>query len=145
MGTILVGFTLQDAYARQGAKSFECVETTVAAAQAAASDLYTDFGGVSDLGLVKETYSTESLVFGAAQAGANLDTGGTLRLRVNDGSVYSMKIPGIKPSLVNSDGSIKADSEAILAYVANFEASGKFRVKNGTQYVIGILGGELDR
>lgn len=141
---VKVSFTTQDAYSRFGKKEFEGVDTVLADAKTSAAALLSDFGAVSDLGVVRETYTDEVLVFGAAQAAANLDTGGTIRVRLNDGSVGIIKIPGIKASLVNVDGTIKVDDEDILAYVANFESSGKYRISDG-QYVVGIISGKLDR
>lgn len=137
-------FTLIDAYARQGKKGFEGVDTVIADAQTSAAALLVDFNALSTVGVVKETYSTDSLIFQSAQAGANLDAGGTIRVRLNNGKLYSFKIPAIDVSVVNVDGSIDVTSALVTDFVANFESAGKYRVSEGN-YVVDILGGELDR
>lgn len=139
-----VSFTIQDAYARQGSKRFEGTDTLLADAQTSAAALLIDFNALSLTGVVKETYSIDSLIFQAAQAGANLDAGATIRTRLNNGKLYSFKVPAPVAAVINSDGSIDVTSALVTDYIANFEAAGKYRVSEGN-YVVDILGGELDR
>lgn len=139
-----VTFTIQDAYSRQGKKQFEGVDTTLAAAEASAAALLSDFNALSTAGVVRETYSSESLVFQSAQPGANLDAGAHIQCRLNNGKLYSFAIPAIDMSVVNVDGSVDIAAQAVTDFIANFESGGKYRVSEGN-YVVQILSGKLDR
>lgn len=136
--------SLVDGYNRSSSKRFEGVATVLATAIANASGMVADFLAVSDMGTVIDTFSSQQVNSNAPTAGANVDAGGTLHLRLDNGKMYAMKIPAIKPSLVNPDGSIKIDDTAITDWVANFEIGGAYRVSEGN-YVTAILYGELDR
>lgn len=137
-------FTTIDAYARQGKKGYEGVDTVMADAQTSAAALLADFNGLTLLGVVKESFTTDVLVFQSAQAGANLDAGATIRTRLNNGKLYSFKIPAPVAAVINSDGSIDVTNALVTDFIANFESAGKYRVSEGN-YVVAILGGELDR
>lgn len=139
-----VSMTLVDDYSRTTNRRFEGTATTLAQSETDEGNLATDLFAVSDMGRVKTSYSTDVAETDAAGAGANLDAGGTLHVRLNDGTVYPLKIPAIKPSLVLSSGQIDIDAAAITDYVANFLSGGAFRVGRG-RYVTAILSGELDR
>lgn len=136
-------FTLKDAYSRQAKRGFEGIAATLADASTDATALMTDFNAISDAGVVKQTFSTETVINQSAQTGANRDVGGTLHCRLNNGKLYGLKIPMIKASMVNADGTIKLSDAAIVAFVANFEASGQYRVSEGN-YIVAVEYGELD-
>jgi hypothetical protein len=136
--------SLVDGYSRSSSKRWEGLATVLATAVTNASGLLADFLGVSDMGTVVDIFSSQVANENAATAGANVDAGGTLHLRLDNGKAYALKIPAIKPSLINIDGSINIAAAAITDFVANFESAGQYRVSEGN-YVTKILYGELDR
>lgn len=139
-----VTFTLVDDYSRQGSKRFEGTATTIAQAQTDATALLADLAACTLAGASKRTFNVAETVSEAVGSGANLDAGGTLHLRLNNGKQYALKIPAIDPALVNPDGSIDITAGAITDLVANFETGGAYRLSEGN-YVVAILYGELDR
>lgn len=139
-----VSFTLVDAYARNSTKRFEGEATTLAQAQTDATALLADLAAVTLMGAYRRTFSVAESVSEAVEAGANVDAGGTLHCRLDNGKQYALKIPAINPALVNPDGSIDITATAITDYVANFEAAGAYKVSEGN-VITEILYGELDR
>lgn len=139
-----VTFAIVDAYARSGSKRFEGTAGTVAQAQTDATALMADFAAVSLAGATKRTFNLSEPVAEAVEAGANLDAGATLHVRLDNGKMHALKIPAIDPALVNPDGSVDLTSAAITDYVANFLTTGAYRVSEGN-YVVSLLYGELDR
>lgn len=138
-----VGLEMVDDYGRITTRRFSNTDTLVADALTSVGSLITDFLAVSDLGTVKHDVAVRTVATNAATAGANKDVGGTLHCRLDNAKMYALKIPGVKASMVNTDGSLKIDDEDIVAYVANFLTGGKFRVSEGN-YITEILYGELD-
>ena len=136
--------TVVDGYGRRSARKFEGTATTVSQAQTDRAALQADFAAVSLCGAQMATYSVNEVISEAVETGANIDAGGTLHCRLNNGKLYGLKIPAIDPQLVNSDSTIKIDNAAITAYVANFESGGAYRVSEGN-YITAIEYGELDR
>lgn len=139
-----VSFTLVDAYARTSTKRFEGEATTLAQAQTDATALLADLAAVTLMGAYRRTFSVAESISEAVETGANVDAGGTLHCRLDNGKQYALKIPAIDPALVNPDGSIDITAAAITDYVANFEAAGAYKVSEGN-VITEILYGELDR
>jgi len=129
-----LGLVLVDDRKRTTARSYE-METQallvdyVTAAQA----LITALEAVTDLGLLRGsiTINLAGEEF-AAQTDANVDVGGTASGFVTDGdgSKASMRIPGVKMSLVGDDGVI-AITGAVATFLAMFEAAGAFTLAKG--------------
>jgi len=142
----LVSLTLIDGYNRTTHKRYGCNANTVADAQTYADALLADLEDVSDLGQAKVevTFPLTVTVPVAAVAGANIDVGGTLHAELTSGKGYGLKVPGIKDSMVNADGSIAIDDAAIVAFVANFEAGDHFTVSDG-ETIATVKSGELDK
>jgi hypothetical protein len=138
-----VSFSLIDDYARYGKKSAEGTDTVLATAITHAAGLLANWLAVTDCGCFKTTFSQSQVEDDSAGSGANKDAGGTLHVRLDNGKQTSIKIPAIKPSLVNPDGSIDITAGAITALVANYELAGYYRLSEGN-YVTQILYGELD-
>lgn len=139
-----VTFTLVDAYSRNGSKRFEGRATTVAQAQTDATALMADFAGITLAGAYKRTFSVAEALSEAVETGANLDAGGTIHCRLDNGKQYAIKIPAIDPDLVGTDGSIDIAAAGITDFIGNFESTGAYRLSEGN-YVTAILYGELDR
>lgn len=139
-----VSITLVDDYQRTSTKKFESTATLLADAETALTALWADLAAVSQMGALNRTFSDTAVFSQAVDAGANVDAGGTLHCRLNNGKMYALKIPAIDPALVNADGTIDISATAITDYVANFESTGSFRVSEGN-YIVSIVRGELDR
>lgn len=139
-----VSLTLQDDYSRRSVKKFNGTATTLAQAEIDKDALMADLMAVSLCGTVKSSLSVDEVESEAIESGANVDAGGTLHCRLNNGKLYPLKIPGIDPTLINSDGSINIAAPAITAYVSNFESGGAFTVSEGN-LITAVEYGELDR
>ncbi len=70
----------------------------------------------------------------SAIADANKDTGGTASGWINAGSGKraSLKIPGVKPTLVGADGTI-AITGVVATFLAEFEDAANFNLSDGEQ------------
>lgn len=139
-----VSFTLVDDYARTSTKRFEGEATTLSQAQTDATALLADLAAVTLMGAFRRTFHVAEAVSEAVETGANVDAGGTLHCRLDNGKQYALKIPAIDPDLVNPDGSIDITAAAITDFVANFQDAGAYRVSEGN-LITDILHGELDR
>ena len=138
-----VGIEFVDDYGRTTTRRFSVTDALVADALTSVGGLITDFLDVSDMGTMKHDIAVRTVASNAATAGANKDVGGTIHCVLNNAKLYPLKIPSIKATMLNPDGSIKLDDAAIIAYVANFLTGGKFRVSEGN-YVVSMSYGELD-
>jgi hypothetical protein len=136
--------TLRDAYNRYGSKSFQGTSTTVVGAQADAAALAVDLDAVSLAATVKTRVAVDELIASVPQAGANIDAGGTLHCRLDNGKLYGLKIPAINPSIVNADGSIDISDPLVTAFVAHFQTGGEYTVSEGNLITV-VEYGELDR
>lgn len=139
-----VSFNTVDDYNRESVKRFEGVATVLATAQTDATGLLADFAGLSLAGVRGRTFHVFEVQSEAVEAGANIDAGGTIHCRLNNGKKYAFKIPAIDPAVVNPDGTINIAAAAVTDFIANFLTGGQYRVSEGN-YVVDILYGELDR
>lgn len=136
--------TMVDDYGRSLTKGFETDATTLANAKTYVEAGLTALHAISDAGWAKQDYLDAQVTTQAATAGANRDVGATLRVALNNGKNYAMKIPMPAAGIVNPDGSIDIADADLLAYVALFETAGHLRVSEGN-YVTAILSGSLDK
>src|SRR3989304_6285145 len=106
---------MDDSMNRTVSKSLECEATVLATAITDVAALLTDLEAISDLGVVKVSYSSKD-TSGAFDENdpSNVDTGATFRLRTTLGEVVRYKIPGFKQSLGEGEGQI-APAGAILS------------------------------
>lgn len=102
--------TLVDAYGRVTTRRYEAVEQTLKADQVTdLENFLTQYAAVTDLGVIRaDIVLTELATPFAFTAGANVDVGATFTGNVYgvEGKKASLKLPGIKASLVNADGTI---------------------------------------
>lgn len=138
-----VGLQMVDDYGRTTTRRYSVTDALMADALTSVGGLITNFLAVSDLGTMKHDIALRTVASNAATAGANKDVGGTLHCVLDNAKMYPLKIPGIKDTMLNPDGSIDLADAAIIAYIANFLTGGKFRVSEGN-YVTEVLYGELD-
>ena len=102
--------------------------TAVTAFQAA-------LAAVTDLGVTKMVLQipVASMAF-AVTSGANKDTGATASglIKDGDGKKASLKIPGIKPALVSTDGTVQITG-AFATFLTEFEDTEDFNLSDGEQ------------
>jgi hypothetical protein len=134
-----------DAYSRDVQKTYEAVEALPDDADVDGVALQADYDAISMLGLTKRIVTSETIVTGSSPASnANRDEGATIRVRLDDNSVYPLRIPAPVIGIRNSDGSIDITDSIVTDFVANFLVGGKFRLGRG-RYVVSILNGQLDK
>lgn len=138
-----VGVKLVDSYGRTTTRLFHSTETVLATELTTVATFMGTLQAVTDLGNQQESHQVVVVDVDAATALSNKDTGGTIHAVLDNGKGYALKIPGIKASMVNVDGSIKLDDAAIIAYIANFQSGGKFTVSEGN-LIASVSYGELD-
>lgn len=139
-----VSLNVVDDYKREAVKRFEGVATVLATAQTDATNLLADFAALTLAGVRGRTFHVFEVQSEAVETGANVDAGGTIHCRLNNGKKYAFKIPAIDPAVVNEDGTIDITATAVTDFIANFLTGGQYRVSEGN-YVVSILYGELDR
>ncbi len=145
MGTKL-HVTMDDAYGRTTSRVYGMEEeTTLAQMQTDAAAFLTALEAVTDLGCTKATISFDVTTPEWAEiALASVDRGGTFSGGITAGQKKaSLKIPGVKLSLVAADGSI-ADAGATATFIGMFEAAGVFTLSDG-ETIDSWIRGALDR
>lgn len=145
MGTKL-HLTLDDDYGRTTHRTYGMEEeTTLAQMQTDAAELLAALAAVSDLGCVKASISIDVTSPEYAETGgANVDTGATFSGWVDAGmKKASMKIPGIKPASIETDGSVLI-AGVVATFLALFEDADVFNLSDGEQ-IESWIKGSLDR
>jgi len=137
--------TLQDDYGRLTRRRYEMDEqSTLADYITAATSFIGALEDVTDLGAIRVDLVLEAIVSGFAEtAGANVDVGATFTGNVygGNGKRASMKLPGIKMSKVDPDGSVPLTGD-IGTWLAEFENGEDFMLSDGEQidaWVRGVL------
>ena len=141
MGTEL-RVTLDDDHGRITHRSYGMEEvTTLAQMQTDAAALLAALEAVTDLGCVKATITIDVTSPEWVETGdANIDTGATFSGWIDAGMRKgTMKIPGIKYSLVGADGSV-AIAGATATFLALFEDAAVFNLAHGNQIEAWIRG-----
>lgn len=132
---IKLSVTMDDAYGRTTTRVYGMEdEALLANLQTSAAAFLTALEAVTDLGCVKANFiiPVTSPEF-AETAGANVDVGATASGWIDAGmKKASLKIPGIKASLVAADGSV-ADAGATATFLNLFESAADFNLSDGEQ------------
>jgi len=136
--------TMVDDFGRSLSKGVETVDTVIATAITHVTAYLTALHAVSDAGWRKQDYLADGVITQAPGAGANRDTGATIRVTLDNGRNYAFKIPMPAASIINPDGSVDIGDADVLALIALFETAGYLRVSDGN-YVTAVLGGSLDK
>lgn len=131
-----MSITLVDDYGRTTKRVYGMeTETLLADYQTNAAAFITALTAATDLGCVRGNLliPITDPTF-AVTSGANVDVGATASGWINSGTgkKASMKIPGIKATLVSADGSV-AISGVTATFLALFEAAAKFNLSDGEQ------------
>jgi len=143
---IVATVTLKDDHGRLTTKRIETTETLIANAETAMGLWAAAMVLISDLGVVRITYSESAEDEAYAQvSGANLDVGGTFRLELEDGAFAPHKIPGVKDSLVTAGSdAIDIENVSVVAYFDLFKTGGSLRLSDG-EAMSALVSGTLDR
>ena len=142
----VINATLADSHGRVFKKVIETTADTLANAQAAGTQWASTLNAISDIGLVRITYSfvDDSDAFAYA-AGANGDEGGTFRVLLDDGKYAPHKVPSPAADLrVAGSDALLIDDPDVVNYFALFELAGPLRLSDG-QYITDLVKGTLDR
>lgn len=143
---IKLSVTMDDAYGRTTTRVYGMEdEALLANLQTSAAAFLTALEAVTDLGCVKANFiiPVTSPEF-AETALASVDRGATFSGWIDVGmKKASLKIPGIKLSLVAADGSV-ADAGATATFIGLFESAQDFNLSDGEQIDTWIRGA-LDR
>jgi len=138
--------TMDDAYGRTTTRVYGMEpEALLADILINVGAFLTALQAVTDLGCVKASIIIPiSAPEWAETAGANVDTGATFSGWVSVGQKKaSLKIPGIKATLVGADGSV-ADGGVTATFLDEFEDAADFNLSDGEQIDTWIRGA-LDR
>jgi hypothetical protein len=139
--------SLVDAYGRTTKRVYGMDSQVDLATYLSVAAAYVDaLQAVTDLGTVRvDIIIPSGEAQTAAQAGANVDRGGTFSGFIEDGNgkKASLKLPCPKLSLVNDDGSIPIEG-AVATWLAEFEDDGDFTLSDGERVETWIAG-SLDR
>jgi hypothetical protein len=143
-----LSLSMIDSFGRTTKKLVE-LETQVdlAAYQAAAVAYLAALQAVTDLGVVRADLIIDAISAGfAVTAGANVDVGATFSGLITDGNgkKASLKLPGIKLSLVDADGSVDVEDVTVAAWLAQYLAAGAFMLSDG-ETIASWLAGILDK
>jgi hypothetical protein len=133
-----------DDYGRSLSKGVETVDTVIATAITHVSAYLTALNAVSDAGWQKQDYLAAGVITQAPVAGANRDTGATIKVTLDNGKNYAFRVPMPKTTIINPDGSVDVGNADVLALIALFETAGYLRVSDGN-YVTAVLSGSLDK
>jgi len=141
--------TFYDAYGRPTKRQIE-VETQALLADyvAVATIVVAALQDVTDLGLARIDLIIEDITAGfSTTPGSNIDVGATFSGILYDkgGAKASLKVPGIKASLVSIDGTVNIEQINVAAYLSLYEQDiGVLLLSDGEQ-IDTWLSGVLDR
>lgn len=136
-------FRLQDAYGRTTRRTYVSDRAAATDVASDATSMITLLEATSLCAVIETKISEITIVAGSPESGANVDAGGTIRVRLDNNKLYGIHVPGIDPALVNVDGSLILADDAITDLVDAFKSSGHWKLSE-TNRAVSITGGELD-
>lgn len=137
--------TMVDDYGRFTTKKVETTQVTLALAQSSIAALVAELVDLTDLALVRVTYSdVDDTDAFAGAAGSNVDVGATFKCVLADGTLAPYKIPGFVSAKVGGSGGIDPADVDVAAYFALFGSGGVLRISDG-EAVDSVVSGQLDR
>lgn len=147
MALPLLSLTLADSFGRTTTKLFEMKQELLHADQVLdAQGIITELENVTDLGVIRADIIYRGVDAGfAPTAGSNIDVGATFTGYIvgGNGKKASLKLPGIKLSLVDSDGSVPI-SGAVDTFLNDFEEDMVLYLSDGEQ-IDSWISGRLDK
>lgn len=142
-----VTFEMVDFYGRSARKTYETVADMAdfTAASAAAADLATDLGLVTEMQILSYTVGLRTVYTDSVVTGANRDEGLTLILRKEDNYKGVLKVPAPLNDIFDEGTGIADIAHAgVAAFASNFLVDGDFVFSDGEQ-AIALLSGRLDK
>lgn len=143
----ILTLTMVDAYGRQTNRRYEMeTQVDILTYQGVSDAFVAALQAVTDLGLVRADLILQSISSGfAVTAGANVDVGATFSgyLAAGGGKKASMRLPGVKASLVDPDGSVPI-AGVTATWLAEFETAGDFQLSDG-ETIDSWIRGALDK
>jgi hypothetical protein len=147
MAVAILSLTLGDDYGRTTTRKYEIDEQVDLTAYAAViTSFLAALQAATDLSCVRADLVLPGFGTGwAVTAGANVDVGATFSgyIEGGDGKKASIKLPGIKASLVDPDGSVPLTG-ATATWLTEFEDGEDFMLSDGEQ-IDSWIRGTLDR
>lgn len=137
---------LADSYGRQTRKRIEVeTQTLLGDYENVANALAADLQNVTDLQLLRIDLVVSMAESFAGVAGSNIDVGATFSgyLQGGDGKKASLKLPGIKASLVASDGTVPITGN-VSDYLDNWLTAGDLMLSDG-ETISAWISGSLDK
>ena len=143
--SFLIDITLLDDYGRTTTRRYENDRSLLADALTDATAIIAALAAISDAGVVKVNIIHSTVAdAAAATVGANVDTGATLHVTLNNGKGYGLKVPMIKAAKVGTGGSVDILDADIVTFTTLFLTAGHFRMSEGN-YIVDVRSGELDK
>lgn len=143
----ILSITMNDAYGRQTNRRYEMeTQVDIATYGLVADAFIAALQAVTDLGVVRADLILRSISSGfAVTAGANVDVGATFSgyLAAGGGKKAAMRLPGIKASLVDADGSVPITG-VTATWLGEFETAGDFELSDG-ETISSWIRGALDK
>lgn len=137
--------TLVDDYGRITTKKVETTDALLAGAKTSIGSLATILNTLTDLALLRVTYSeVDDAAAFAGVADSNVDVGATFKVVLDDGALAAYKIPGFPSAKVGGNGGIDPADTDVAAYFALFATGGTLRMSDG-EAVDSVVSGQLDR
>jgi hypothetical protein len=143
MALPLLSLTFADSFGRTTTKLFEMKNEVLHADQVLdAQGIIAELANVTDLGVIRADIIYRGVDEGfAPTAGSNIDVGATFSGYIVDGNgkKASLKVPGIKLSLVDSDGTVPITG-AVETFLNDFEDGMVLYLSDGEQIDTWIKG-----
>ena len=141
----VANITLVDSYGRLTTKRVETTDALLAGAKTSIGNYATALNALTDLELVRVTYSEVDDAAAFAGTGtSNVDVGATFRVKLADGALAPHKIPGFEIGHVGGGGGIDPADVDVAAYFALYATGGTLRMSDG-EAVDSVVSGQLDR
>lgn len=143
--------TLADDYGRTTRKLIEIVaQTTLADYVTLAGAFMTHLEAVTDLGVIRCDLVIDDIDTGfALTSGANVDVGATFSGYIHgggNGKKASLKLPGIKATMLNGDGTVDLADAAIIAFLAYWlDATPEDMLLSDGEHISSWIRGKLDK
>lgn len=139
-----VVFTLRDAYSRTTTRRMTNTRADMADAITDTNDMVGYLEALTGCAIVKTDICKVATLESSPEAGSNLDAGATIHARLNNGKLAPVRIPAFAASLLNADGSVKLDEDAVTDLETALGSGGHWTISEGNT-VTNFESGELDR
>lgn len=144
MPNYLVKYSLVDSMGRPGTKTLETqVLVDQAAALTAAASMAILLDDVTEMRIKSYTVSERIVYTDTFEAGANRDEGASITVEKADNYNAPHNIPAPVQAMRLPDGTVDLTNAALIAYFAEFEATGDFQLSDG-EVITSVVRGTID-